>query len=60
MGVPSMVRYEWPDLTFPPINLWNVPKQNFLREAVMRKKSRSRVAAQENKRETLQRLLGAR
>lgn len=23
--------YEWPDLTFPPINLWNVPKQNIFR-----------------------------
>lgn len=53
--------YEWPDLTFPPINLWNVPKQNIFRNGVTLKTlDRPKPAAQVAKRETLRRLLNAR
>lgn len=53
--------YEWPDLTFPPINLWNVPKQNILRSGVaLKTMARPKPTAQVPKRETLRRLLNAR
>ncbi len=54
--------YEWPDLTFPPINLWNVPKQNIFRSGVivLQNPSRPKPAPQVSKRETLRRLLNAR
>ncbi|GEM_PF-3534206 len=29
--------YEWPELTFPPINLWNVPRQAIWRSLVLRR-----------------------
>lgn len=55
------MNYEWPDLIFPPINLWNMPKQDiFRRSAPQHARARPKQAAQESKRETLRRLLGAR
>lgn len=53
--------YEWPDLTLPPINLWNVPRQNIFRSGVAPKNlARPKPAAQALTRETLRRLLNAR
>lgn len=53
--------YEWPDLVFPPINLWNMPKQDIFRRVVPQKiAARPNPVAQASKRDTLHRLLNAR
>lgn len=55
------MNYQWPDLVFPPINLWNMPKQNIFRGGVSQKTpARPNQAAQVPKRELLHRLLSAR
>lgn len=55
------MNYEWPDLAFPPINLWNMPKQNIFRRGVQQKTpAQPKRAVQASRRETLSRLLSAR
>lgn len=53
--------YQWPDLVFPPINLWNMPKQDiFRRQSTQKNSARPNQASLVSKRETLHRLMSAR